>query len=114
MDEPLPTWLQDNMIGNTIYSAIFCYCVIFPLALARKIAALKYSSYFSFFCGMYVVCVICLTCFTNPKVNSDVKDSLKTAATTANISTTGIFNSFPLIVFSFMYQPNLPAVYQEL
>ena len=26
----------------------------------------------------------------------------------------GIFSSFPLIVFSFMYQPNLPAVYQEL
>ena len=114
MDKPLPEWLDDNTLGHIIWSVIFCYAVIFPLAMARKISALKYSSYFSFFCGMYVVLVICLTCLTNRKVNPDLKESLRVATTEVNISVTGIFNSFPLIVFSFMYQPNLPAVYQEL
>lgn len=26
----------------------------------------------------------------------------------------GIFNSMPLIIFSYMYQPNIPAIYGEL
>ena len=111
MGKPLPEWLEDDTLGHIIWSVIFCYGVIFPLALARKISALKYSSYFSFFCGMYVVLAICLTCLTNHKVNPDLKESLRIATTEFDVSLAGIFNSFPLIVFSFMYQPNLPAVY---
>ena len=26
----------------------------------------------------------------------------------------GIFNSLPLIIFAYMYQPNIPAIYHEL
>ena len=40
--------------------------------------------------------------------------SLDQYAAKYNATAMGIFESFPLIVFSFMYQPNLPAVYQEL
>ena len=31
-----------------------------------------------------------------------------------NISVNGIFSSIPLIVFSYMYQPLIPAIYHEL
>ena len=114
MATTLPQCMGDNILGHIFWASIFCYFVIFPLALNRKISALRHASYFSFFCGTYVVLVIVFTCLVNRKVNPDLKNSLKTAATTMNFSASGIFNSFPLIVFSFMYQPNLPAVYQEL
>ena len=58
--------------------------------------------------------VIFITCLADRDVNPNLGTSLKTAATTANFTAMGVFSSFPLIVFSFMYQPNLPAVYQEL
>ena len=47
--------------------------------------------------------VIVMTCLIDRNVNPDLPKSLKTAATSANLTAMGIFESFPLIVFSFMY-----------
>ena len=103
MNKSLPEFMQDNILGHIFWASIFCYLVIFPLALNRKISALRHASYFSFFCGTYVVLVIVFVCLVNRDVNPDLGSSLKKAATTMNFSASGIFNSFPLIVFSFMY-----------
>ena len=32
----------------------------------------------------------------------------------SDITVAGIFNSLPLIIFAFMYTPNIPAIYHEL
>ena len=100
--------------GYVFWAALFSYAVVFPLALERKLSALRFASLFSFFCGVYVVLVLVCVCLANRTINPDLSESLSTAATQFNLSASGIFNSFPLIVFSFMYQPNLPSVYQEL
>ena len=39
---------------------------------------------------------------------------MSTALGNNNITVHGIFTSMPLIVFSYMYQPNIPAIYHEL
>ena len=106
--------LDDNLIGNILWSFIFSFGVVFPLALNRTISALRHASYFSFFCGFYVVLVIVITCLSDRDVVPDLSKSLKEAATTSNFTGWSFFQAFPLIVFSFMYQPNLPAVYSEL
>ena len=114
LNRGLPECMKDNILGHIFWASIFCFVVIFPLALNRTISALRHASYFSFLCGTYVVLVIVLSCLLNRNVNPDLNKSLRTAANTNSFTPTSIFNSFPLIVFSFMYQPNLPAVYQEL
>ena len=106
--------MGDNAKGYVFWSALFCYAVVLPLALVRKLSALRFSSLFSFFCGIYVVLVLICVCLVNRQITPDLSTSLQTAATEFNLTATGIFNSFPLIVFSFMYQPNLPSVYSEL
>jgi amino acid permease len=106
--------MGDTTGGHVFWSALFCYAVVFPLTLVRKLSALRFSSLFSFFCGIYVVMVLVLVCLCNREINPDLGQSLSKAASGFDITAAGIFNSFPLIVFSFMYQPNLPSVYSEL
>ena len=53
-------------------------------------------------------------CLFDRNVTPDLGHNLVISAENFDISALGIITSFPLIVFSFMYQPNLPAMYQEL
>jgi sodium-coupled neutral amino acid transporter 2 len=114
MSRKLPSFMSSSKGGQIFWSALFSYGVVLPLTLVRKLSALRFASLFSFFCGIYVVMVLVLICLCNRDITPDLGESLTAATTNNNITATGIFNSFPLIVFSFMYQPNLPSVYQEL
>ena len=99
----LPGFMGDTTGGHIFWSGLFTYIVVFPLTLARKLSALRFSSLFSFFCGIYVVLVLVFVPLCDRKVTPDIGASLKEAASSFNLSANGIFTSFPLIVFSFMY-----------
>ncbi len=103
MTKDLPDFMADTTGGHIFWSALFCYAVVFPLTLVRKLSALRFSSLFSFFCGIYVVLVLVFVCLCNRDINPDLGESLRKASSEFNVSASGIFNSFPLIVFSFMY-----------
>lgn len=111
MGRTLPNFIGNTNMGHIFWSFIFSYAVVFPLSLVRKLSALRFSSLFSFFCGLYVVLVLIMVCLVNREITPDLGGSLAEAAGKFDITARGIFNSFPLIVFSFMYQPNLPSVY---
>ena len=110
----LPSFIGDTTGGHIFWSALFSYAVVLPLALVRKLSALRFASLFSMFCGIYVVLVLAFVCLCDRDITPDLGASLSEAASKLDITAKGVFNSFPLIVFSFMYQPNLPSVYQEL
>jgi len=110
----LPYIIGDTTGGHIFWSGLFSYLVVFPLTLARKLSALRFSSLFSFFCGIYVCLVLVFVPLCDSEVTPDVAGSLSKAAGQFSLSAGGIFTCFPLIVFSFMYQPNLPSVYAEL
>lgn len=114
MSRSLPNILSGSFEGQVFWAFLFCYTVVFPLTLARKVSVLRFASLFSFICGVYVVLVLVFVCLCDRDLNQSVGPGLKIATTKVNVSLNGIFSSFPLVVFSFMYQPNLPGVYQEL
>ena len=103
MDSKLPGFMGNTTGGHIFWSGLFCYAVVFPLTLVRKLSALRFSSLFSFFCGIYVVLVLVFVCLVDRDITNNLSESLDKAAKQFDITAYGIFNSFPLIVFSFMY-----------
>lgn len=89
--------------GYIFWSALFSYGVVFPLSLARKLSAITMASLFSFLCCIYFVLVLVMTCLFNKDLTPELGKSLESAATDYSITAAGIFQSYPLIVFSFMY-----------
>lgn len=77
-------------------------------------SALRFSSFFSFIISIYIVVAIVLICLTDRDVTPDFGHSFDIAINNFDISVFGVFNSLPLVIFSYMYQTNIPMIYVEL
>jgi amino acid permease len=110
----LPTIISTSSTGQLFWALMFSFGVVFPISLPRSLSALRYTSGFSFCCGLYVVLAIIGVCLFNRDLNPNLKESIDATLTNTSMSAVGFLNSFPLIIFSFMYQPNIPAVFSEL
>ena len=84
------------------------------MSLPRTLSALRFSSFFSILVSFYIVFAIVMICLTDRSVTPDLGPSLETAFKNFDISVMGVFNSIPLVIFSFMYQTNIPMIYVEL
>ena len=88
--------------------------MVFPVSLARTLSALRFSSFFSFILSLYIVFAIVILCLASREITPDLGGSFEVAIENFNISAFGIFNSLPLVIFSYMYQTNIPMIYVEL
>lgn len=84
------------------------------MSLPRTLSALRFSTFFSILVSFYIVLAIVFICLTDRSVTPDLGHSLETAFKNFDISVMGVFNSIPLVIFSFMYQTNIPMIYVEL
>ena len=84
------------------------------MSLARTLSALRFSSFFSFILSLYIVFAIVILCLASRDVTPHLGASFEIAFQNFNISAFGIFNSLPLVIFSYMYQTNIPMIYVEL
>ncbi len=73
-------------------------------------ASLRFTSIVGFLCILYISALVFSEYFivsTNTAANWQRANIFK-------VSIRGVFGSFPLIIFSFLYQPNIPPIYTEL
>lgn len=120
----LPFWLGQKdttgkQTGEIVWATFFCYGLLFPISLPRSLVALRFTSLLSFVISIFIVMVIFTLSFRETKADGfekhDFTERFKTAYDNSwNITLQGMFNSLPLIIFSYMYQPNIPAIYHEL
>ena len=114
----MPEWLDENETGYRIWASIFCFCALLPISLPRNLTALRFSSLLSFFISLFVVFSIFVLSFKGTEADDfkvhDFRDRFNKAIHINRLSINGVFNSLPLIIFSYMYQPNIPAIYHEL
>jgi amino acid permease len=59
-------------------------------------------------CIAFVIITIVMECLLNRQVNPNLDQSLVTAALKVNLNAKAILSAFPIMIFSYMYQPNLP------
>ena len=84
------------------------------VSLPRKLSALRFASAFAILLSVYLVLVIVIECLMDHGTSQTVKAGFEAGAEKKQLSITGFFSSLPLIIFSYMYQINIPAIYSEL
>lgn len=111
----LPEWIGDTFNGRIVWATLFTFILLLPISLPRQLKALRFSSFLSFGISLFVVFTIFALSFKEKGPgHNDFEERFKFALENADITVMGVFNSLPLIIFAYMYQPNIPAIYHEL
>lgn len=97
-----------------LWAAVFSFCIVFPASLPRTLKALRFTSFFSVMISFYIVLVIVFECLVNRDATPTISEGFSAAWNEPKITVGGFFNSLPLIIFSYMYQINIPQIYHEL
>lgn len=64
--------------------------------------------------SFYIVLVICIECWMCHGTSPTVAEGFRAAHSKTDVQVLTIFNCLPLVIFAFMYQINVPAIYNEL
>ena len=84
------------------------------ISLPRKLSELRIASAFAILLSVYLVLVLVIEALMDHGTSESVAAGFKAGAEKKQLSITGFFSSLPLIIFSYMYQLNIPAIYSEL
>lgn len=109
----LPDIISSSDNGKKFWGALFAYLILFPMAIPRSVNKLRFSSLFGVLCSMYLCIAVTIVFFSDKTVVPSPKDNLSEIKA-FRISYTGIVSTFPLIIFAYMYQVNIPMIYVEL
>jgi amino acid permease len=106
-------WLSTSKKGQVVWGLIVSYIVILPMSITRSVGALRYSSLFGVMGSIFLCLAVTILFFTDTDVVPDFSKNLK-AMEAWKLSYEGVLKTFPLIIFSFMSQVNIPMIYLEL
>jgi amino acid permease len=87
--------------------------ILFPLALPRKVNALRFSSALGVLCAIYLSLAVTVIFWVDNELVADPIENLKKLEL-YKFTSFGIFSTLPLIIFACMYQFNMPMIYKEL
>ena len=79
--------------------------------LPRRLTALRFSSSFAVMVSLFIVLVLVFEAVLSRGTSPSFLVGLAYADQRTDITREGIFDSLPLIIFAYMYQINVPAVY---
>lgn len=99
--------------GQIFWATLYTIFLLIPLSLPRKIGALRYNSLFGVLSNFYLVAWIVIMYFTSEEFKPHGQESLPYPKA-FDISYRGLLDSIPLVIFAFLFQPNIPRIYREL
>lgn len=88
--------------------------LIFPISIPRELSALRFTSAFSVLISFYIVLVIFFESVLDHGSSPSLGEGFQKAHEQTDIKVLTIFRCLPLIIFGYMYQINIPAIYGEL
>ena len=81
------------------------------VSIPRKLSELRFLSAFSIMVSIYVVLVIVFESILLHGTSESLEDGFKAGSEKKELSVSALFSSLPLIIFSYMYQVNVPGIY---
>jgi amino acid permease len=87
--------------------------VLFPLSIPRTASALTFSSMIGVLCSAYLSIAVATVFFSDKDYVPSISDNLSRMEP-FKLTENGIISSFPLIIYAYMYQVNIPMIYVEL
>lgn len=106
-------WIASDGWGQIFWATIFSFVLLFPLSLPRSINALRFSSLFGVMCSVYLSLAVFFVFYCDKELIPDPAQNFKDA-NLFTLTFSGVVSSFPLIIFAYMYQVNIPMIYTEL
>lgn len=83
------------------------------MSLPRNINALRFTSLLGVLCSMYLCIIVILIFFSSRDIVPDIRENFEQMEA-VKFSYEGIVTSVPLIIFAYMYQVNIPQIFDEL
>lgn len=111
--EALPFWLQKTEAGKAVYATIFSFVFLLPLGLFQNLSKLAFTAAFGFLCSMTLMIILTIQLFANKEIVPDPSENFESTDLFI-VNMPAIVETVPYICFLYMYQPNLPQVYEEL
>ena len=84
------------------------------MSLPRKLTALRFTAFISVMVSFFIVLTIFFEAILLHGTSPSISEGFSVGAQRAKLDFPGMFNSLPLIIFGFMYQCNIPAIYNEM
>ena len=109
----LPNWCDDSRYGQIFWAGIF-FVICFVVTIPRNLSELRFASLFSIMLSIFIVLVVIVEGILAHGRSSSIGAGFKAGAEVSHITASGIFGALPTIIFSYMYQINVPALYSEL
>ena len=97
------------MLEPIFWGAVLTLCIFFPLALLREIKSLQYLGLIGFFFTLYFVALVAVEFFVLVEPGQRSKNFDEVAGS-FDWSAQGILASYPIFIYSFSFQINLPPV----
>ncbi len=102
-----------NKFGQIICGLTISFLLLFPVSLVRKISSLTIVSMGSIIGSVYLSIAVTMVFFSDKQFVPSPMDNLaQMDAFRLNIR--GLISSGPLIVYAYMYQINIPCIYEEV
>lgn len=83
------------------------------MSLPREVNALRFTSLFGVLCSIYLCFAVFFVFFCDSNMIPD-RDNNFANAEYFTFTFSGFTGSVPLIIFGYMYQVNIPMIYNEL
>jgi amino acid permease len=109
----VPHWMLNNEGGHAFWGLLFAFLILFPMSIPRNINALRFTSLLGVLCSMYLCIIVVILFFTNRDIVPDIWANIEQMEA-VKLSYEGVVTSVPLIIFAYMYQVNIPQIYNEL
>mmetsp|Transcript_15619 Transcript_15619/g.19655 ORF Transcript_15619/g.19655 Transcript_15619/m.19655 type:complete len:118 (+) Transcript_15619:700-1053(+) len=106
-EDELPGFIVSDTWGQRFWATIFSFALLFPMSIPRSINALRFSSLFGVLCSVYLSLAVFFVFWCDKELVPSPSKNFHDAAL-FDISFSGVVSSFPLIVFAYMYQVNIP------